>query len=218
LQFVTDFAVLYRSRDELVKKNGELEQQKSALEAKGSRLEVDLKAAEAARATSDLALVNSARERDGAIKELGELRKAYDLVCTSKLELAGKNRVLAEQLKAEKTQAATIKEESYNSGWAAAYDDAEVQIGYISRLNFKKGWNKALLAAGVDVDSPLYDEHDPGPKPTVDEEAPAPAIESAALPSETVQATGGIPAEEGSVAATDKGKQVETDEQPEVAN
>ena len=110
---------------------------------------------------------------------------------------------MAKQLKEKESQEATIKEDLYNSGWAAAYEDAEVQIGYISRLNFKMGWNKALLAAGVDANSLLFYEHDPGPKPTVDEEAPALAIEGEVLPA---QATEVIPAEGGASTVADKGK------------
>ena len=53
-QFVTDFAVLYRSRDELVKKNSELEQENSALKLKGKELEASFKAVDSARISSDL--------------------------------------------------------------------------------------------------------------------------------------------------------------------
>ena len=54
-------------------------------------------------------------------------------------------------------------------------------------MNFKKGWNKALLATGVDIDSSLFDEHDPGPRPVVDE-APAPIIDSGVSASQSVPA------------------------------
>lgn len=59
---------------------------------------------------------------------------------------------MVEENKVLREKVATVEESSYNAGWAAAYEDAELRIGYISRLNFKKGLNKALLAAGVDVD------------------------------------------------------------------
>ena len=77
-----------------------MEQHKSTLVARGSQLEADLKVADAARASSASALANSARERDNAVRELGELRKSYDQVCSSKLDFVEKNRVLAKQLEA----------------------------------------------------------------------------------------------------------------------
>lgn len=141
------------------------------------------------------------------------------------MDLVEENKALTEQLKEKESQVATIKEDSYNSGWTAAYEDAEVQIGYICRLNFKKGWNKALLAASVDVESPLFNEHDPGPKTTVDEEATVPSIEGVDLSSQTVpagvcpaQTTEGIPAEGDASVVADKGKQPTTSGQPVVAS
>ena len=220
MQFVTDFSVLYRSRDELVNKNGalvarndELQKANAALGLQCTKLEASFKVVDAARISSDLALATANQERDAAIKELGELRKAYDLVCSSKLTVVEENRALKEKL-------ATAEEGSYNAGWAAAYEDAAFQIGYISRLNFKKGWNKALLTAEVDIDSPLYDEHDPGPKPVVTE-SPAPAagevsssqVVSANIP--PVQGTVTAAAEDAGAAA-DKGKQPATSDQLEV--
>jgi len=137
---VTDFAVLYRIRDELVRRNVELERINAELEA-------SLKTASFAQKSSDLALAQTNKEREMTAKELEELKQSYDLVCASKLAVVEENKVLAGKVKKVEFEATTLKESLYNAGWVAAYEDAEAQIGYTGHLNFKKGWDMALLAA-----------------------------------------------------------------------
>ena len=85
LQFVTEFAVLYPTRDELVKRNADLEKQNAELKGKSVELEASLKTANDARRSFDLALTEANRAKEAVIKELNEFRQSYDLVCTSKL-------------------------------------------------------------------------------------------------------------------------------------
>ena len=80
------------------------------------------------------------------------------------------------------------------------------------------------MAAGVDVVSPLFDEHDPGPRPIVDED-PAPAVEgSDPVPQVTyadvssVKGTEDTPVEDSAPADADKDKGTSTSGPPEVAN
>ena len=75
----------------------------------------------------------------------------------------------------------------------------------------------------MDIDSPLYDEHDPGPKPVV-AEASDPATEGVPPASQTVpvdaplaQGTAATSAEGGTASAADKGKRPTTSDQTEVA-
>ena len=76
----------------------------------------------------------------------------------------------------------------------------------------------------MDVASPLFDEHDPGSRPVVDED-PAPAIEGPdpvpqATPADVslVEGIEVIPAEDSAPADADKEKGPSTSGPPEVAN
>lgn len=77
----------------------------------------------------------------------------------------------------------------------------------------------------MDIESTLFDEHDPGPKPIVDE-VPLPAANEGAPAVPTIAADAPLdqgvviaPSEGGAPgAAADKGKQPATSEQTEVAS
>ena len=82
----------------------------------------------------------------------------------------------------------------------------------------------SLIAVRVDVASPLFDKHDLGPRPVVDED-PVPTVEGSdpvpqATPADVslVVATEITPVEGGAPADADKGKQPSTSGQPEVTN
>lgn len=52
-----------------------------------------------------------------------------------------------------------IKDNSYNEGWDATYDDDEIRIAYARKQSLKKGWDQALKAAGVPRESELFKKH-----------------------------------------------------------